>query len=228
MKKLLKSTFIALLVVVFVGGVVVAAEYRDGEYIGFVPDDHGDVVVAIGIQQGYVTNVEIISPVKHNYKYKPGQNAFYDYPQKVLKQQTANIDIVSKATSSYTNYNKAVQMCLDMASGNYKGNKFYGLSRDYNHGHTLLELTLNNSRDKIKKVKWVTKNSDDENVTLMEAKTENYPLPEAVKAFNKLPQEAVEKQSIKVDIVSGATHISSAFYQALLMAVDAANADIEG
>eukprot|EP00249_Psilotum_nudum_P036111 c6349_g1_i1 orf=73-549(+) len=147
-----------MLMVGVLANLSLAAEYKDGEYIGYVPNEHGDVVIAVAIVKGFITNVEILSPVKHVYKYEPGQKAFYEYPQKVIKAQSADIDAVAGATHSYQDYNKAVQMALDMASGTYKGKKFCGLSRDYAHGHILVEVTLNDARDKIVDIRFITQN----------------------------------------------------------------------
>lgn len=226
MKRFLTVALFALVAVAVVGTLAFATEYKNGEYIGYVANDYGDIVVAVAITKGYITNVEIITPVKHIYQYEPGQKAFYEYPGKVLAAQSADIDAVAGATSSYAQYNQAVQMALDIASGTYKGNKFYGITRDYAHGHTLLEVTLNGAKDKIENVKYiVSPGKAAESETLMTAKVEGkYPLAEAIQAFTNLPKQVVEGQTVHVDVVSGATHTSHAFQNALYSALNAAQA----
>ena len=226
MKKLVMVGFVALMVMAL-AGTVLAADYKDGEYIGFSPSDHGDLVVAVAIQNGYISNVEILSPVKHEYKYEAGKEAYYKFPQQVINNQSTDVDAISGATSSYESYPAAVDMALAMAAGTYEGNKYYGVSRDYNHGHVVLEVTLNDAKDDIKNVKWITKNPElDQRDTLMGAKTDKYPLDAAIKAFNELPERAAKKDSVNADIVSGATHTSIGFYEALLQAVDSAGAEL--
>ena len=227
MKKFVTLALIAVLAILVVGNVALAA-YRDGEFVGVVEDAaHGHVVIAVGIVKGQVANVEILSPVKFKYSYEQGKKAFFEYPAKVVAKQSAKVDVVAGATSSYKTYNQAVQMALDTAAGTYKGNKFYGLSRDYGHGHIVVEVTLNAAKSKIDAVRFITATGDEklkDQETLMANKAKGYPYAAGKTAFETFPGKVVKGQKLKVDAVSGATHSNTQFYWALLQALEAAEA----
>lgn len=225
MKKFLSLTLIVVFSVVFLGASVFA-KYQDGEYIGVVEDaKYGHTVVAVGIAKGYITNVEIINQLKHQYHYEQGIKAFYAYPAQVITEQAGNIDALSGATGSYQSYNTAVQMALDTASGVYQANKYYGLSRDYRHGHIVVEVTLNSTRDKIENVRFITANADKKMANyeaLMTDKSKGYPYPAGVEAFVSFPEKVKKAQNVAVDGVAGATHSNHGFSTALSNALNAA------
>lgn len=225
-----KGLLVALtLVMVFTLSAMAAAEYNDGHYMGFLPNSHGDVVVEVNIAKGAIVGVNIISPVKlsSTYEYEPGIEAFIEYPSKVLKNQSADIDVVAKATGSYEDYNQAVQMALDIASGSYEGNKYYGLARNFNHGHVLVEITVDG--DKVTDVRLVTAQSDKAREMLMPAKGDDYKSAPALKYYKEFPEmakEAVNEGVYEVDIISGATHSGHSYNEALRDALEQAGFDI--
>lgn len=224
MKRFLTIALFALLAVALVANFAMAAKYKDGEFIGYVPNERGDLVVSVSIVKGFITNVEIVNPVKHTYSYAKGKDAFYQYPAKVVAKQSATVDAVAGATSSYKEYNAAVKMALDTAAGTYSGNKYYGLYRDYGHGHILVEVTLSAKKDKIEAVRFITANADaklKDQETLMADKVKtNYPYAPGKTAFQTFPGKVVKAQSVKVDAVAGATHSNVQFFLAALQAVE--------
>ncbi|MFW6238112.1 MAG: FMN-binding protein [Halanaerobiales bacterium] len=225
MKKILILTVSLLLVLTFS---ISAAEYEDGRYVGYVPDDHGDVVVEVGITNGEIFEVNIVNPVKseNNYEYEEGVEAFREYPAKVLAQQSANIDIVSGATSSYEQYNEALQMALDIASGEEK-EKYYGLTKNLAQGHVLLEVTVDG--EEVTDVNYITGDGDSDTNALMEAKDEDYPHEEALDFFQTFPEKAVEAANsgeYEVDLISGATHSFHDYNAALRHALVQAGFDV--
>ncbi|MFW6035280.1 MAG: FMN-binding protein [Halothermotrichaceae bacterium] len=232
-----RSILIAVGLILVISLTAFAAEYQSGSFIGFVPNDHGDVVLEVNIAKGNIASVNVISPVKTaaTYDYEEGIDAYLEYPAKAVEQQSADIEVVSGATSSYNQYNEAVQMALDIASGNYDGNKFYGLTRNFGHGHTLLEVTVEEGN--VTAVDYVTSDFDDsKSAMLMPAKTDSYPHEVALNYYKDFPELAKETANdgdgdFEVDIVSGATHsghdYNAAFRNALNQAVTAGQADFD-
>lgn len=199
---------VAIAVVALASAVTLGAEapaYKDGSYIGYVANDRGDVVIEVVIQFGRIVDVNMINPDKpQSYKHEPAKALFREYPLMVVKNQKAAIDAVSGATQSRNDYMKATQMALDIASGKYKGNVFYGLAKNPVNGNTLLAVTV--AGKKVTKVEFITKKSDYD--TLMPAKGADYGSKAAKEFFDKFPELAVKAQTDlkKIDAVSGATH----------------------
>lgn len=197
---------------------IFAADYKNGYYIGYVPGSREDTVVEVGIFNGNIVEVNIVSPIKlaATYNFEPGVEAFIEYPGKVLAQQNAEIDVVAGATGSYNDYNKAVQMALDIASGNYKGNKYYGLAKDFAHGHVLVEITVDGK--KVSDVRFVTNDNGSNRVTLMKPKDDSYPYAPARQLFSTFKDKALAAIAAgknEVDLVTGATSSSHSFNAAL-------------
>lgn len=228
MKRFLTVALFAMLAVALVANFAMAAKYKDGEFIGYVPNANGDVVVSVSIAKGFITNVEIISPVKFTYSYAKGKEAFLQYPAKVIAKQAGGVDTVAGATSSYKDYNAAVKMALDVAAGTYTGTKYYGLSRDYANGHILVEVTLNAKKDKMEAVRFITSTGNaklkDQETLMADKVKSNYPYAPGKTAFQTFPGKVVKAQSVKVDAVAGATHSNVQFYLAVLQAVSNAGA----
>lgn len=182
-----------------------AVVYKDGSYIGCVSNDHGDIVIEVVIQFGVIVDVNMISPHKpQTYKHEAAKALFREYPLMVIKNQKAEVDAVSGATSSRTNYTKATQMALDIASGAYKGKVFYGLAKNPAQGHTLVAVTVEGK--KVTKVEFITNKGDCD--TLMLAKGPDYKSKPAKEFLDKFPELAVKAQTDlkKIDAISGATH----------------------
>lgn len=207
-RKTLVLLAVAVTAVALAGAAVLGAEaplYKDGSYIGYIPNDHGDVVIEVVIQFGRIVDVNMINPDKpQTYKHEPAKALFREYPLMVIKNQKAEIDAVSGATSSRNDYVKATQMALDIASGKYKGKVFYGLAKNPVNGHTLLAVTVEGK--KVTKVEFITKKTDYD--TLMPAKGADYKSKPAKEFFDKFPEMAVKAQTDlkKIDAISGATH----------------------
>ncbi len=194
--------------ILFAGTLALGAEapaYKDGSYIGYVPNQRGDYVIEVVIQFGKIVDVNMINPDRpQSYGHEAAKALFREYPLMVVKNQKAEIDAVSGATSSRENYMKAAQMALDVASGKYKGKVFYGLSKNPVNGHTLLAVTVEGK--KVTKVEFVCKKGDYD--TLMPAKGADYKSKPAKEYFDSFPGMALKAQTdlAKLDAVSGATH----------------------
>lgn len=221
----MKRIFLLTIAIFLVSSLLIfAADYKDGLYIGFVPG-RDDTVVEVGISNGLIVQVNIVSPVKleATYSFGPGIDAFIEYPGKVLANQNTDIDAVAGATGSYEDYNKAVQMALDIASGRYKGNKYYGLAKDFAHGHVLIEITVEGK--KVTDLRFVTNDSGSDRVTLMKPKDASYPFAPARELFSSFKDKAlaaIEAGKNEVDLVAGATSSSISFNAALQHALSQA------
>lgn len=227
MKKFLSAVLVAILAVVVLGSVVMA-KYNDGEYIGVVLDEkQGHTVVAVAVVDGVISNVEIINQVKvpGSYTHEGGLKAYAEFPAKVIAKQAGNIDTVAGATSSYASYNAAVNMALEIASGTYKGNVYYGLQRVYARGgaHVVVEVTLSAKKDKIEALRFITGTTVQKQLTrdtLMADKVATkYAYVQGLEAFKTFPEKVLQKQSAYVDGVAGATHSNHEFQAALLNAL---------
>ncbi|MEW6230318.1 MAG: FMN-binding protein, partial [Bacillota bacterium] len=195
---------IVVAVVLLAGALTLGAEapsYRDGSYIGYVPGDQDDVAIEVVIQFGIIVDVNMINPDKPgDDKPEAAKALFLEYPLMVVKNQKAEIDGVSGATQ----YVKATQMALDIASGKYTGNVYYGLAKNPKHGHVLLAVTVEDK--KVTKVEFICKKTKSD--LLMEAKPPDYKNKAAKKFFDEFPDIAVRVQTDlkKIDAISGATN----------------------
>lgn len=224
-KKGLAILLAAVLVLTLSFGIAAAdVQHKDGHYVGYVPNDHGDVVIEVVIERGQITDINMLNPFKLHYKYEAGKKAFLEWPYMVLEKQSAKHDVISGATHSCHDYEKATQMALDIASGNYDGNKYYGVAENFEHGHVVVEITVEG--DKITDCRLITANpellkKEDGREKLMPAKDDSYPHEVALKYFKEFPEKVVENQG-NVDIVSGATHSGHSYNEALDMAMEQA------
>ncbi|HHY45801.1 MAG TPA: FMN-binding protein [Firmicutes bacterium] len=204
-KGLILGVVLAILMFSFT---VLAAEpvYKDGTYVGYSPDPKGDYIVEVVIQFGNIADVNIITPYKPaDYKSEPSRNLYREYPIQVLKNQKAEIDVVTGATHSTHGYVEATKMALAIASGTYKGDVYYGVAKNYVHGHVVLAVTVKG--DKVTDVKFLTKRTPNDGF-LMEDKDDNYKNKPALEFYKDFPKMAIEAQTdlSKIDVVSGATH----------------------
>jgi uncharacterized protein with FMN-binding domain len=87
-----------------------AAAYADGTYSGQGTSRRGGLGVAVSIQGGVITGVQITSV---NTEYPVSRIA--SLPAAVVKQQTANVNVISGATYSSQAFKQAVQQALAVA-----------------------------------------------------------------------------------------------------------------
>jgi len=221
------SNIFLILILLFgvVSPVIAASNYRDGSYIGYVPDKHGDVVIEVTITEGKIDQVEIINPLKgENYPSKEAIKFFKEFPHKVIAKQSTEVDLISGATRSYNQYREATNMALAIASGEYKEKLYYGIAKDYeDHGYVLLEVTVD--KKMIKRVEIIPAH-DEKKEELAGDKGFRYPYYPAKKLYNDFPKAAVQQQSTDIDIVSGATVSTDAYNSALKQALAQAGLDL--
>jgi uncharacterized protein with FMN-binding domain len=88
------------------------AQYQDGTYTGTGTSRRGDVWVSVQIQGGRIANVTI-SRSTLQYPVTDIQGL----PAQVVQRQSAQVDIVSRATYSSTAFRTAVTQALSAAQG---------------------------------------------------------------------------------------------------------------
>ncbi len=86
------------------------ATYKDGTYTGQGTSRRGDVWVSLQVQGGRVTNVSIT----HSTLQYPLRD-IADLPAEVVQRQSAQVDIVSRATYSSMAFRGAVSQALSAA-----------------------------------------------------------------------------------------------------------------
>jgi uncharacterized protein with FMN-binding domain len=91
------------------------------------------------------------------------------------------------------------------AENKYHDGSYIGYVPD-KHGDVVIQVTID--QGKIDKVEIINP-----------VKGENYPSKEAIEAFNKFPQEVVNKQSTEVDLIAGATKSYNQYREATNMAL---------
>ncbi|MFW6287931.1 MAG: FMN-binding protein [bacterium] len=205
-----------------------AGEYRDGVYVGYVDRTYpeyvglGDCVIEVVIAQGKIADVDIINPFKLNYhSYKPGKDAFFEFPHMILESQSTDVEIISGATRSSKDYIKAIDMALSIADGSYQGNKYYGVSRDYENGHVLTEITVEDNKITAARIipafdMFLSKSDGRESI--MPAKEEGTDSEAVFNYYINFGDLVVQNQG-KVDIVSGAESCGYSYNAALEMAL---------
>ena len=88
------------------------AQYTDGTYAGQGTSRRGDVWVSVQIQGGRIANVTI---TRSTLQYPVTD--IQGLPAQVVQRQSAQVDIVSRATYSSTAFRTAVTQALSAAQG---------------------------------------------------------------------------------------------------------------
>lgn len=88
----------------------VASGYRDGTYTGSASNRRGSLSVAVTIQGGRITDVQL---TRYEMYYPPSRIA--RLPGEVIDRQSANVDLVSGATYSAEAFRQAVAQALAQA-----------------------------------------------------------------------------------------------------------------
>ncbi|NLV92574.1 MAG: FMN-binding protein [Firmicutes bacterium] len=224
MKKVISIALVVMLLaatsVAFAG-----EKYRDGSFIGFIGNARGDIIVDIKIKNDRIVGAEILNPVKPEgtYSYQLGVDAFAKFPSEIIAKQGPAMDLITGATGSVNDYNKATALALAIASDSYTGNVFYGVSRNYAHGHTVARVVVDKEANRIVDVQLVPAQNTGANETREANKpATGYPWPQAVQAYKEIPAKIVAEQKLNVDVIAGATHSCEAYAAAVKHALQQA------
>lgn len=190
-------------------------------------DNHGYSGAAVTIENDMITQVILkeysrLSVEKDfaSYEYEPSVNANRELPWAFVAAQSSDVDAVAGATHSSRHYIQAVQRALVKAAWNEKGNEFFdgvfqARSEIDEHGYCIAIVTMKD--DKITDV--VLKDIDGKGT---EKNFEQYDYAPSQKAYKELPARFIRANSDEIDIVSGATHSSIKYREAVKKAVESA------
>ncbi len=101
-------------------------------------------MIEVKIDFNEITGVEILNNLKTTgYPHEQAREYFVNFPSAIIKNQgTDCIDIIFSAKGFHENYTKAEDIALSIAKGNYDENIYYGVGRDYEYGHYLVEAVI--------------------------------------------------------------------------------------
>ncbi len=171
----------------------------DGVYQGSAQGSQGMITVKIEINNRDITNVEIVEDQETKHLAEP---AYEQLKRQLLSKQNADLDIVSGATYTSEAFIEAVQSAIDKARSNQNDNKADEV--DYTgsaQGHAgLIEVKVS---------------LENENITDIEILSQNETPGIGDQAINNLKQEIIDKQTLNVDMVSGATNSSKGLINAI-------------
>lgn len=210
-------------------------KFKDGEWIGEANGYNGLIQVKVTIKNNEMISIEMISNSDDSGYIEPAMNLF----DEMVRGQTTSVDAVSGATYSSNGIINAVKDALEQARGNtdkpgkskysqessqsnngspslrpigpkeekdfsdLKDGVYRATSDGYHSNSITVEVTVENK--KIKSIK-VIENKDDKGYF----SDEN---------AQKLANSIAEKQSTKVDVVSGATTSSHGLISAVVKAL---------
>lgn len=180
------------------------AKVKDGVYEGVAPGYKSDIKAKVTVQGGKITAVEVVS-IDDTPEVYP--DAVKHVPPRIVDKQHWKVDAVSGATLSSNGIMEAVRAAIpDMslkfdkiADGTYEG-----IGQGFG-GDIKVRVEVANGA--------VTK------VSVLSHKETDYV---SDPALEKIPGAIVEKQSVKVDAVSGATYTSNGLIEAITNALEAA------
>lgn len=197
------------------GGEEPAGLYTEGSYTASARGYGGTVEVTVEVNANSIVNVTATGDKETE---GIGSKAIEQLPAAIVTAQSTDVDVVSGATISSQAVIEAAKAALDMAAGHAPAvtaasiNMTPGTYEAEANGHSsMIGVAVTVDETAIKDIK-ITKNGDTEHL---------YKLP-----AERIPAQIIERQSLNVDAVSGATFTSNAILSAVTDALEQANADI--
>ncbi len=180
------------------------AKVKDGVYEGTAPGFKSDIKVKVTVQGGKITAVEVVSIEDTPEVYT---DAVKEVPPRIVEKQHWKVDATTGATLSSKGIMEAVRAAIPdtslkfdkIADGTYEG-----IGQGFG-GELKVRVEVANGA--------VTK------ITVLSHKETDYV---SDPAFELIPAAIIEKQSVKVDAVSGASYTSKGLIEAVTDALEAA------
>ena len=181
------------------------AGLQDGVYQGQAEGAQGDIVLEITVENGDIVDVEILEEQETEHLAQP---AYEDLEAQLLREQTADLDLISGATYTSEAYIEALQQAVDQASpesstdGDFEDGTYQGSAQ----GHSdQIELEVVVEAGEITEIEVLSQNEtpglgDD--------------------AIEEITAKIIEEQSLEVDSISGATNSSVGTVNAVRNALD--------
>ena len=208
MKKRLLCIIAALMLILCASAC--AETYADGVFVGSAAGMDSVITVTLTIETGRITDavIDVSGETKGI-----GDVTGEELSRQILESQSSVIDGVSGATVTSTAVSQAVQNALDQAAGKelhgeMKPGTYYATAHGAKHDVTV-EVEVSSNRI--------------ENIRVIEANDSPY-VSEA--AIAQMPKRILEKQSIAVDAVTGATLTSAAIRTGVSNCLAQAGADL--
>lgn len=191
-------------------------------------DNHGYGIALVKIQDDKIVNVELKEVNERGelidfttYPYEPSKRAFREIPNRFIKKNSWDIDNFTGATHSTEKYKEAVENAMakakkqkdlpDLIDGTYTST-----SDADSQGYSRATVTIENNT-----ISDVILREFDE--LALEKDFSNYEYEPSVKANRELPWAFISSQSARVDAVTGATHSSEHYSQAVERALSKAS-----
>jgi len=185
-------------------------KYKDGTYTGVGQGKNPDLKVAVTIKDNKITTVEIVS----NNETK-GKEALNTVPKEIIEKQSTSVDVVSGATMTSKGIIEAVNNALSQAEINETS--VSNAQETYNDG---TYTGVGRGKSPNLKVAVIVKDSKISSVEIV-SNSET----KGKEALEVIPKEIIEKQSIEVDVVSGATMTSKGIMMAVNDALNQATSN---
>ena len=224
-----KFSFLLSIGLIFIlGAVAFAAPWTDGTYEAWSDAGARSTQYAkVFINDGKISAVivreftdRLIEKDWTNYNYPPFGEAARAIGAKFVEAQSADIDVISGATSSSQGWIQAVERALMKASSEKPANKYFdgtflGRSHVASRGYyEVVWVTIKDDQITDIKVQRVL-----EDLSILDPADYNYPLEAAREAY---VEQAVTLNSANVDTISGATGLTEMLNIAVQDALDRA------
>jgi len=177
---------------------------NDGVYQASAQGAQGIIRLEIAVKDRDIVRVNVVEDQETKHLAQP---AYETLKKQLLTRQNADLDIVSGATYTSEAFIEAAQSAIDKAKTNESNNRFDdGTYTGADQGHAdIIEVEVKIENDSIKDIEILSQN-------------ETPGLGD--EAINTVKQEIIEKQTLDVDIVTGATNSSRGLINAIRDALD--------
>ncbi len=164
--------------------------YETGEYTGKGQGAYGEIEIKVFVEDNFIEDIII---VEHSDTENIAEPAFEELTEKVINEQSTEVDIITDATVSSQGFLEALEDALSKARRVPKIGSGQGMNGE-------IVIGLIDDDNQIKEI-FIVEHSDTENV--------------AEPAFEELTEKVINEQSTEVDTISGATASSQGFLEAL-------------
>ena len=181
------------------------AGLQDGVYQGQAEGAQGNIVLKITVKNGDIVDLEILEEKETEHLAQP---AYKELKAQLLKEQSANLDVIAGATYTSQAFMEAVEKAINKASpSSEKGSDFedgeYQGSAQGHVGEIKLEVIVEAGE-----------------ITEIEVLSQNETEGLGDDAIDEVKTAIIEKQSLEVDSVSGATNSSEGTINAVRNALN--------
>ncbi len=178
---------------------------QDGIYQGRAEGAQGDIVLEIRVENGDIVDLEILEEQETEHLAQP---AYEELEAQLLREQTADLDVISGATYTSEAYIEALQQAIDKASletssdSSFEDGTYQGSAQGH-AGEIELQVIVESGE-----------------ITEIEVLAQNETAGLGDEAIDATKAAVIENQSLDVDSISGATNSSVGTVNAIRNALD--------